>query len=107
MKRFLIAIAGGFVIPGSILGFALLVDVGLNLEPVATPFYWIVAWPLCIFSFIFPGTNPIYEDEVTRAAWIASSLLDVLIFSVLTYTFLWWKQKKQLRVGSDLDEGRV
>ena len=92
MRCFVKSIASGIIIPSVMLGFALLMDVGLRLEPIATPFYLIIGWPIYLFSWIFPGRNPIYPDEVTMMAFVASLLFDVLIFSFPTYLFLWWRE---------------
>jgi hypothetical protein len=97
MRRLLISIVGGVFIPSFMLGFALLMDVGLGLEPITTPFYWIIGWPIYVFARIFPGNNPLYPDEVTRTAFIASLLFDALIFSLLTYVALWWKENRLQR----------
>ncbi|HEX8492354.1 MAG TPA: hypothetical protein VF658_05895 [Pyrinomonadaceae bacterium] len=97
MRRLLISIASGVFVLSVMLGFALLMDVGLGLEPIATPFYWIIGWPMYLFSRVFPGRNPLYPDEVTTAAFVASVLFDVLIFSLLAYAFFRWREKNRLR----------
>ena len=96
-KHILLLLAGGVLIPSLILGFALLLDVGLGLEPLATPFYWIVGWSMYVFTEIFPGKNPLYPDEVTTIAFAAMLLCDVLIFSLLAGSVLKWRERKRLQ----------
>ena len=95
MRRLLISIFCGVLVPGQMLRFALLTDVGLGLEPIATPFYWILGWPMYVFTRVFPGRNPLYPDEGTTAAFVASLLFDVHIFSLLTYVLLRWREKNR------------
>jgi hypothetical protein len=95
MRRLLISIFCGVLVPSLMLGFALLMDVGLGLEPIATPFYWIIGWPMYVFARVFPGGNPLYPDEVTSAAFMASLLFDVLIFSLLAYVLLRSREKNR------------
>ncbi len=107
MKRVLISIACGVLALVLLLGFALFMDVGLGLEPVATTFYWIIGWPMYVFARLFPGRNPLYPDEVTTAAFVASFLLDVLIFSALPYSVMWWRCRNRSREQAVLHERRV
>jgi|GEM_PF-7055309 len=99
MKRFILSLTAGVAVPGAMLGLALLLDVGLGLESLASPFYWIVAWPIYLFSEAFPGKNPIYPDEVTRLAFVSSMLFDILVFFVLTYVALHWRGKIKSRLS--------
>jgi hypothetical protein len=55
MKRFALSLIAGVAAPGALLGLAVLLDVGFGLEALATPFYWIIAWPIYVFSEVFPG----------------------------------------------------
>ncbi len=96
-KQILMSVVGGVLVPSLILGFAFLLDLGLGLEALATPFYWIVGWSMYVFTEIFPGKNPLYPDEVTTIAFGAMLLCNVLIFTLLTYSVLKWRERKRLQ----------
>ncbi len=57
-----------------------------RLEPAAELLIMAVAWPLRLFGYLFPPDELVFGP--TKEALLASVILDVLIYSTLTYIYL-------------------
>lgn len=64
---------------------------------------WMLIWPLLIFMYIFPPRSDAPSDGPTMEAILATIVVDVLVYSLLVYAFLWWhhKSRQNNHVGKD------
>ena len=97
MRRVVLSLFGGVLVPVSLFGMGVLImDIlGLRkLEPIARVLIVAAAWPLKIFGYIFPN------DELalgpTNEALLATVILDILIYSTLVYLILSLRAERKI-----------
>jgi hypothetical protein len=98
MKRILISTLGGVLIPLSLAGGAILIVevLGLHLlEPLARLLLLAVAWPLRIFSRVFPQPSGVLLEGPSSAALVATIVLDFLVYALICYSLLVLLEKKK------------
>ena len=97
MKRLLQSIAGGFLIPASLLVIAAIIGGTFELDKFGAAFIYLAAFPLVpIAPFLPASDSPDPNAPLIRVALYLSALLcDVIIYSLVTYTFLWWRAKRR------------
>lgn len=96
MKRLFLSLAGGVLFPASFLVMTLMITdiLGLReLKPVAKLLFLAVAWPLKFFSYMFPADDSDFSP--TSEALIASALVDLFLYSMLSYVFLWLRARRK------------
>lgn len=98
MKRILISVLGGVMIPLSLTGSAILIVeiLGIHwLEPLARLLLMAVAWPLKIFSRVFPQATGVILEGPSSSALVATIIVDFLVYSLVSYSILVLLEKKQ------------
>ena|SRR5256885_9168104 len=96
MKRILLSLIGGVVIPTLLLFivfFMMHIFELTPLEPLAYALLIMVIWPLKIFNRIFPAEGMAFGP--TDAALIGTAICTVLFYSILTYGILWLRAKRK------------
>jgi hypothetical protein len=96
MKRLLLALTGGIIIPIILFGVTFFLTHILELDQLEWLAYLLllaVVWPLKIFDPLFPtgGMKFVPSNEALSATVIC----DVLVYSLLTYLVLWWRARKK------------
>jgi hypothetical protein len=89
MRRLLISIAGGLILP---LGFYTLIEsVGgylefeMNMESTARVLAYAFLWPLLLWSWVFPPPPSCPSCGPTDAALVAAVITYFIFYSALTY----------------------
>lgn len=99
-KRLLLALAGGLLMPTLLLGLAVFLMEVLNagrLEWLADLCFVVVAWPLKIYSQLFPPHAGCIGCSFTDAAMILTAVTDWIVYSLLTYVVLRYNGGPKLR----------
>ena len=99
MKRLLISMFGAilvvsFLVVGFILGAYIYRELH-GPEWISAMFFLLLSWPLFIFNPIF-GTyqSGLSDHESTLSALVATLFTHLLIYSLLIYFSLWWRERK-------------
>jgi hypothetical protein len=100
-KRLLDSIIGGVFIPWSLFLLGDLADrwIGFDqyewLSAVTNISLGLIAWPLVIVAPFMPGSNSHspYASSIQIILLVAAILMDVLVYSALTYLFLRWRAR--------------
>jgi formate/nitrite transporter FocA (FNT family) len=97
MKRLLLSIAGGVLIPILAFGGAVLIGESPNLRWLSRAFVWAFGWPLALLKPLMPNSeNASHIAALTRLAlYLATPVLDVPVYSLLTYILLSWRAKQR------------
>jgi TRAP-type uncharacterized transport system fused permease subunit len=96
MKRLLISLAGGVLVPLLLLAAAFLISDVMHLERfeiVSDIFFGAVAWPIRVFSSLFPPPPQCVGCFLTTKAIFASALCNVIIYMLVVYILLWCRAK--------------
>jgi hypothetical protein len=100
MRRLLLSIAGGVLIPILIFGGALLGALVAHLWHITwlgESFLWLIGWPLALLKPLTPSSEDTSSTaaHIRLAVYLATPILDFLAYSLLTYTVLWWRAKQK------------
>ena len=91
IKRITLSVVGGMSIP-LLLFFVAVFTSGSGFEWLAGILYFVVGWPLAIYDPIFtPPPNCSWDCGPTLPAILTSTLCDVVVFALLSYAFLSWR----------------
>ena len=90
IKRVTLSLVGGMSIP-VLLFFAAVFASGSTFEWLAGILFFAVGWPLEIYSPIFPPPADAPFFEPTTPAMLATMLCDLIVYSLLSYAFLYWR----------------
>jgi hypothetical protein len=97
-RRLILSVVLGILLPilVAIAGAYLVGDSPENSWLVQA-FTWVIAWPLFFLRQFFPK-----DDDTSQTAahirimlYLTAIFLSVLVYSLLTYTVLWWRSKRQ------------
>jgi hypothetical protein len=104
MKRLLLSVGGGILIPASILASILLLEnINVRLldrhQRMFSFYLYLILWPMFILGPIFPHYRSDNPDPYARryelAFAISVILCDMLAYSLLTYAFLYWRARRK------------
>lgn len=97
MKRLLQSIAGGFLIPALLLVIAAIIGGTFEFDRLGAVFVYLAAFPLVPIGHFLPASDsPAANAPLIRIALYLTALLcDIIIYSLVTYIFLWWRARRR------------
>jgi len=95
MKRLLLSVLGGFLIPFIYTAITGPLSTYIENRTVHKLLTLPVRWPIVLIMRLVPLNSFIFRDEYLPALFIFVIIADVLLYSVLTYLLLWrfWKRR--------------
>ncbi len=104
MKRLLQCLAGGVLIPLLTIAVALIVGLVVELSPsdgLLTALLYPTAFPLGLLSPFFPESDSPDPNApfIRSLLYLTAILMDVLVYSLLTYVVLRWREKRKLKLS--------
>ena len=97
-KRLIWAICGGIALP---LGYFFIAAFLAVVFKLYLPYILKlpIIWPGILYNYFFPDTDDFKVFSEFRSAVLLAYLYgNFLVYTILTYIFLWWKEKAERKI---------